>query len=579
MSTVFQDVEAYNTAVGAYGRQSRWLESLCLLSVLLQRGLRATMVSRSAALGACSKARRWQAGLTLLRSIFATSLEASVPWIDRQCGAVALEPPLAGHTADHSFLSHFAFPFLSSPSASASVCEDDMRWHTILPTVVSLGALITACSLHAFWSAALRSVMVMQDLNVQPDLVARNAVSDAAAAAANWPLATKLLDETGEVDAGKSCFVKLARLWLREGAGAGPSMPGMPRNVIQLNSVIKSLGLSELQADPKRQADAKLILFTIRPLKVKAGSMPQRQPDASGEDLQWEVAVQLFTLDLCSGARATTSAATAAMAAARRAGHWRRVLGISAALACWQAQEGKSELASCRMLMLGLVEGQNAPGWIFQVPRDLLCYNEQLAAFADSQRWRNAVAALQMQAFRSLRPDTAEHNTCLASFTASAWRKLVTHLHEVCAEGSVDAVSFHCAAACCAAAGEVGAVLQIVQHRGSNFAAMLCNAESQYSSAQTVTARCTEVHGCMAPVECAEAGALTKAITFPAACMCDSVWIHFQATGPPRQFGRRLSDVGGGGTCRSATPDSGRPAWPVSGSYAESELQKLHRVE
>ena len=86
------------------------------------------------------------------------------------------------------------------------------------------------------------------------------------------------------------------------------------------------------------------------------------------------------------GARATTSAATAAMAAARRAGHWRRVLGISAALACWQAQEGKSELASCRMLMLGLVEGQNAPGWIFQVPRDLLCYNEQLAAFADSQR-------------------------------------------------------------------------------------------------------------------------------------------------------------------------------------------------
>ena len=56
----------------------------------------------------------------------------------------------------------------------------------------------------------------------------------------------------------------------------------MPRNVIQLNSVIKSLGLSELQADPKRQADAKLILFTIRPLKVKAGSMPQRQPDASG---------------------------------------------------------------------------------------------------------------------------------------------------------------------------------------------------------------------------------------------------------------------------------------------------------
>ncbi|CAE7254650.1 RH39 [Symbiodinium sp. CCMP2456] len=404
----------YNTAIGAYGRQSRWLQSLCLLSALLQQGLRATMVSRSAALGACSKASRWQAGLCLLRSIAASGQQANaVPCNAAISGVGSVRG--AWYRSRHLL--------------------DDMRWHTVFPTVVTLGALIASCSLHALWSAALRSVAMMQELHVQPDLVAQNSLSDAAAAAANWPLASKLMEEMREARLRRDAvgmttllqaFAEGARWHRALNAWAGFAQDGMSRNVIQLNSVTNSLGRG--QNWEQATQTTRSIREALRPDAITLAASSA----ACGEALQWEAAMQLFAFHFCSGAALTASCATTAMAAARRAGHWRRVLGISAALGRWQVAE------------------------------DLVCFTEQLAAFADSCRWRSAVAALRAQASRSLRPDTTALNTCLAAF-GSTWRKLVLHLQEACAQGSVDAVSFHCAASSCAAAGEVGAALRLVE--------------------------------------------------------------------------------------------------------------------
>ena len=54
----------------------------------------------------------------------------------------------------------------------------------------------------------------MSRRHVQPDLVARNSLSDAAAAAANWPLASKLVEETREaVPAGGGCL-SLVLWWI-----------------------------------------------------------------------------------------------------------------------------------------------------------------------------------------------------------------------------------------------------------------------------------------------------------------------------------------------------------------------------
>eukprot|EP00439_Symbiodinium_sp_Y106_P085232 s33_g27.t3 len=415
MSAVFKDVEAYNTAIGAYGRQSRWLQSLCLLSALLRQGLRATMVSRSAALGACSKASRWQAGLGLLRSIAAAG---------QQANAVPFNAAISGVGS-----------VLGSWHRSRHLL-DDMRWHTVLPTVVTLGGMIASCGLHALWSSALRSVAMMQELHVQPDLVARNSLSDAAAAAANWPLASKLVEETREARLRRDAVGMTTLLqafaegahWNRAiDAWAGFAQDGMSRNVIQLNSVTNSLGRGQ-----NWEQATQIIRSIPEPLRPDAITLAASLA-ACSEAVQWEAAMQLFVLDFSSGAPAlTASCATTAMAAARRAGHWRRVLGISAALGRWQVTE------------------------------DLVCFNERLAAFADSRRWRSAVAALKAQASQSLRPDTTALNTCLAAF-GSTWRKLLLHLQEASAQGSADAVSFHCAASSCAAAGEVGAALRLVE--------------------------------------------------------------------------------------------------------------------
>ncbi|CAE7803927.1 unnamed protein product [Symbiodinium sp. CCMP2592] len=357
----------------------------------------------------------WQAGLSLLRSIVASGQQANaVP-----CNAATSG---VGSVLGAWFRSRHLL--------------DDMRWHTVVPTVVTLGALIASCSLHALWSAALRSVAMMQELHVQPDLVAHNSLSDAAAAAANWPLASKLMEETREARLRRDAvgmttllqaFAQGARWHRAVDAWAGFAQDGMSRNVIQLNSVTNSLGRG--QNWEQATQIIRSIPEALRPDAITlAASLA-----ACGEAVQWEAAIQLFVLDFCSGAPAlTASSATTAMAAARRAGHWRRVLGISAVLGRWQVTE------------------------------DLVCFNERLAAFADSRRWRSAVAALKAQASRSLRPDTTAVNTCLAAF-GSTWRKLLLHLHEASAQGSADAVSFHCAASSCAAAGEVGTALRLVE--------------------------------------------------------------------------------------------------------------------
>lgn len=400
----------YNAVIGARGRESRWSESLVLLELLVQRGLVATMVSRSAGLGACAKAQRWQNSMELLQGL--VRAETLRP------NAIPFNAVISGCGKSGEWkLSHQTLEIL--------------RCNGILPTLLSFGAALTAITTGVLvdtWLKALHLYSQMWWMHLLPDLVAFNALGSAAAVSGQWLLMLRLMEDATKMRLQCDAITGTALVsacetlsaW-QEGLVSWRSLrqDGMAVNLIQLNSVISNVGKGLCW-----DLAAELLQMSLQPDEVTLTASLAACCDA----MQWDTALDCFLM--ATGGWSSRASVTALLGSLRGAQQWR------------MARHSWEQL---------------------QVSPDLPCVNELLSTSALSFHWPQALVDFHLLQELRLKTDTVALNSLLAAFLPlGKWQQIMLYLDDI-----RDLKGFCCVATCYARAAQRERLLALLRHSNS----------------------------------------------------------------------------------------------------------------